>query len=118
MNFFIPTHAPPIAAMPATTGAAASAATAPVAKEIMGNVLRYMNIEPEGEVKNSSQNMVTVPDLKTMKYSTAVKYLHNVGLKAYRMEDARDSNSWAVVDQYPKSGEKVEKGTTVYLYKE
>jgi len=98
-----------------------SLVAAPVAREIMENILRYMNIEPDygdSEKGSKASGLVKVPDVTGMKFSTAKQYIKNSGLKVHRSDEAKESDDWIVVDQFPKGGEKVEKKSTVELYKE
>ena len=98
-----------------------SIVSAPVAQKILKNVLRYMGISPSTETSSSgstNSEMVTVPDVVGLSFSKAKDTLHNSGLKVSRSKSAKSTDSWKVVDQYPKAGTRVKKNSTVYVYKE
>ncbi len=97
-----------------------SVVAAPLAKKILKNVLRYMAISPttETSAKDDGGEVVKVPKVKGLTYKEAKEVLHEAGLKISRPESAKNKDTWKVVDQYPKSGTEVKKGSTVYVYKE
>ncbi len=96
-----------------------SVVAAPTARKILKSVLRYMAISPATTSESAeSGETVTVPDVTGMTFSKALDALHNAGLKASRPDSAKSSDSWKVVDQYPKAGSKVKKNSVVYVYKE
>ncbi|MBR2748652.1 MAG: PASTA domain-containing protein [Firmicutes bacterium] len=98
-----------------------SVVAAPAAKNILTNVLRYMGVSPSeeaGESAQSSQAQVTVPNLVGMTYANASATLKNLGLTITRPSSAEGRDDWVIVDQYPKAGTSVAKGTIVYVYKE
>ncbi len=97
-----------------------SVVAAPAAKNILTNVLRYMGISPSEETEASSQTaaQVTVPDLSGKTYANAAAVLTDLGLTITRPSSAEGNDDWIIVDQYPKAGTSVAKGTMVYVYKE
>jgi beta-lactam-binding protein with PASTA domain len=58
---------------------------------------------------------VSLPKLNGLYASEAESILLAEGLK-YSVQNAGSSKEFKVKDQYPKPGEKIEKGGTVYLY--
>lgn len=96
-----------------------SATAAPGAKVIIEETLRYMNILPQysaEEKAEKSSGMVTVPFVTGKTYKESVGALSGLGLVS-SVSPAREKNDdFKVVDQYPKAGAKVKKGSTVYLY--
>ena len=95
-----------------------SVTAAPGVKAILQDVLRYLDIQPQytEEEKAELQNkMVAVPDVVNEGCSVAVGKLAGLGL-TYTISGESSGEDDVVVDQYPKQGEKVEKGSAVYLY--
>ena len=98
-----------------------SIVAAPIAKSILSDVLRYMNISPEytDEEKAAIEgNYTVVPDVVGKEFSEAAGILGGKDLKYSRPKSARDDDNFTVVDQYPKAGTKVKKNSVVYVYKE
>ena len=95
-----------------------STTAAPGAKLILEDTLRYLDLKPkytEEEQKELGDNQVTVPDLIGEGLDEAIGILGGEGLE-YEASGKQDEN-FIVQDQYPKAGEKMEKGGTVYLYR-
>ncbi len=95
-----------------------STTAAPGAKLILEDTLRYLDLKPkytEEEQKELGDNQVTVPDLIGEGLDEAIGILGGEGLE-YEASGKQDEN-FIVQDQYPKAGEKIEKGGTVYLYR-
>jgi stage V sporulation protein D (sporulation-specific penicillin-binding protein) len=95
-----------------------STTAAPGAKLILEDTLRYLDLKPkytEEEKKELSDNQVTVPDLIGEGLDEAIGILGGEGL-GYEASGKQDDD-FIVQDQYPKAGEKIEKGGTVYLYR-
>ena len=98
-----------------------SIVAAPIAKSILSDVLRYMNITPEytdAEKAAIEGNYTVVPDVVGKEFSEAAGILGGKDLKYSRPKSARDDDNFTVVDQYPKAGTKVKKNSVVYVYKE
>ena len=97
-----------------------STTAAPGAKMILEDTLRYLDLNPkytEEEKKEMGENQVTVPDVIGEGLDEAIGILGGEGLEYEVSAGALDSD-FIVQDQYPKAGSKVEKGGTVYLYRE
>lgn len=93
----------------------------PIVAEVMEKSLQYLGVErkyTKAEAKEANQNMVKVPDVTGMNSKTAIYYINYYGLDYKVMPEGSGSAAFSVIDQYPKAGTKVEKGTTVYLYSE
>ena len=93
----------------------------PIVKEITEKSLTYMGVEREytkEEAKAAKKNKVKVPDITGMDSLDAIKNLEYYDLKYTVMPEDLDGKSFVVVDQYPKAGTKVEKGSVVYIYSE
>ena len=99
-----------------------SVTAAPGVKSILQNTLRYLKIAPSytpDEIAKIEKNNVTIPEIVGMNFSSARASLSRVGL-GYTLwpEDAvLDGSDFVVADQYPKAGEKLPKGQSVYIYK-
>ena len=96
-----------------------SMTAAPGAKVILEETLRYLNVLPEytdEEKAEKEQQMVTVPALTGKKYSESVTALTGLGLVPSISPAQDKEEDFVIVDQYPKAGEKLAKGQTVYLY--
>lgn len=98
-----------------------SMVAAPIAKEILTDALRYLNVTPEysdEEKKVLDSGYTTVPNVVGKEFSEAVGIIGGKDLKYSRPKSARDDDSFTVVAQYPKAGSKVKKNSVVYVYKE
>jgi len=98
-----------------------SQTAAPGVKQILADTLRYLNVEPEytqEELQQINKQMTTVPDITGKNCSEAISILKKASFQ-YIISPAHDSgDDFVVVDQYPKAGEKLNVGGTVYIYKE
>jgi stage V sporulation protein D (sporulation-specific penicillin-binding protein) len=97
-----------------------SSTAAPGAKLILEDTLRYMDLNPkytEEEKKEMGNNQVAVPDVIGEGLDEAIGILGGEGLE-YEASGGSLDNDFIVRDQYPKPGQKIEKGGTVYLYRE
>ena len=98
-----------------------SQTAAPGARQILADTLRYLNIQPEytqAELAQMNKQMATVPDITGKGSAEAVKAVEAAAL-LYAISPAHDSEEeFIVVDQYPKAGEKLNAGGTVYIYKQ
>lgn len=96
-----------------------SQTAAPGVKVILEETLRYLNVETsftDEELAQIKSKMVTVPDVTGESFSEAIGILGGAGL-VYQVSPTREGNEdFTIVDQYPKAGEEVKKGTNVYLY--
>ena len=93
----------------------------PIVKEITEKTLQYMGVEKvfsKEEQKENKKNYVKVPDVTGEDSNVAINMLYYKDLKYIVMPESDDDKTFYVVDQYPKAGTKVEKGTPVYIYSE
>ncbi|MBQ0040843.1 MAG: PASTA domain-containing protein [Clostridiales bacterium] len=93
----------------------------PIIKSIMEKSLMYLGVEREmtdKEAAAAKKNKVSVPKAKGKDSAKVVAELDKLGLKHKYVPENSGKKSFVVKDQYPKSGTKVKKGTTVYLYSE
>lgn len=91
----------------------------PIIKNILEKTLVYKGVERKYNSKEEAsmaQSEVTVPDVTNTDSQEAIKKLQGQGLSVKSVPSGQESTSFSVVDQYPKAGTKVVKGSTVYLY--
>jgi stage V sporulation protein D (sporulation-specific penicillin-binding protein) len=96
-----------------------SLTAAPGAKTILENTLRYLNVEKvySDEERNLLESdMVSVPSVTGENFSEAIGILGGVELHYITAPDTGTDEDFTIIDQYPKAGEKAEKGSSVYLY--
>ncbi len=101
-----------------------SMTAAPGVKLILEDTLRYLNVQPsytQEEEAQMSSGKTTVPNVTGKDFDEAIGILGGVSL-TYTISPALSENESlgdaAVVDQYPKAGEKISTGGKVYLYRE
>ncbi|MBR4409789.1 MAG: PASTA domain-containing protein [Firmicutes bacterium] len=98
-----------------------SQVAAPIAKSVLTDTLRYLNVEPQytdEELKAIEGDYTVVPDVTGYEFSEAVGRIGGRALRYSRPENTRDDDDFIVVDQYPKAGTKVKRNSIVYVYKE
>jgi len=98
-----------------------SQVAAPIAKDVLEDTLRYLNVEPvytEEELKAIEGNYTVVPDVTGVEFSEAVGMIGGRELKYSRPDNAKGDDNFIIADQYPKAGTKVKRGSVVYVYKE
>ena len=87
----------------------------PIAKSILQDTLRYMNIEPqytEEEMAAIEGNYTIVPDVVGKEYSEAAGIIAGQNLGYTKRDGA--SEDFIVAAQYPAAGTKVKRGSSVY----
>ncbi len=97
-----------------------SQTAAPGVRTILEESLRYMKVPPSytpDELAEIEKTAVAVPDIIGKNYSEAVVLLQNAGL-ANTVWPSYDGTDFVIVDQYPKSSAKAQKGETVFVYKQ
>ena len=96
-----------------------SQTAAPGVKAILAETLRYLNVETsytDEELAKMRSEMTAVPEVAGESFSEAIGILGGANL-IYQVSPARSGDEdFIIVDQYPKPGENVKKGTNVYLY--
>ena len=93
----------------------------PIVQEITDKTLQYMGVEKsysKGEENKKKKEQVKVPDVTGLESDEAKRILKANELKYIVMPERDENNSFVVIDQYPKAGNKVDKNTTVYIYSE
>lgn len=99
-----------------------SSTAGPTAIDIIEQVLRYMNIQPnytQEEEAALNKGKIKVPDLTGKSGEAAINLLSSRGF-TYALSPAMDiySGNLTVIDQYPKPGTEVERGAQVTIYYE
>lgn len=97
-----------------------SQTAAPGVKAILEDTLRYMNVAPSYTDKEKAamkSGMVTVPNVTNASFGDAIGILGGVGLEYIVSPKPDNKEDFPIIDQYPKAGEKVKEGSTIYLYK-
>ena len=93
----------------------------PIVKEITEKSLEYLGVErklTKEEKKAAKKNTVEVPDVTGMDSKDAIRNIELYGLKYAVIPEDHSSQSFVVVDQYPKAGTRVDKDAVVYIYSE
>lgn len=94
-----------------------SLTAAPIARSILEDTLRYMNIEPQYTEKEKAAidgNYTIVPNVVGQEYSEAAGIIAGCELGYIKPSGAGDE--FIVVAQYPAAGTKVKRGSSVYVY--
>ena len=86
------------------------AVAAPIANQVLSEVLPYLEIKKQEEEKI----YVEMPNLTGIKFSEAKKTLNELELDISK--DINLDNEAVITEQVPKTGIKIEKGTKVILY--
>jgi stage V sporulation protein D (sporulation-specific penicillin-binding protein) len=97
-----------------------SQTAAPGVRLVLEETLRYLNMQPsysEEEKQAIESGYVTVPDVTNQNLSDAIGILGGASLNYTVSPPAQTGEDFVIVDQYPKPGEKLQKGGTVCLYK-
>ena len=92
-----------------------STTAAPIVKEVLEKTFKYLKIPPVEDVY--LDNPITVPNVKGKTVSEAEAILKNSGLNC-KVIGTNLSNDITVVDQFPKSKQKVEENQEIYIYTE
>lgn len=96
-----------------------SVVAAPIAKEILQDLMRYMNISPEYTSEEQAAlkgENTKVPNVIGKDYAEAAGILGGAGLRINKPDSVAQDENFIVVDQYPKAGSKVRKNSIVYVY--
>lgn len=90
----------------------------PVVSQMLSEILPYLDIPSNStESSNSSDNLITVPDVRDKTVAEANKILTNTGfICKYSING--DINSILVADQTPKPGVELSKNSIIMLYGE
>jgi len=92
---------------------------APIASQVLGEVLPYLEIAKDNESEEDVKIEVTVPDLTGKTKSEAKKELEELGLSVEEKEEQESEEQQeekTIVNQLPKAGIKVKQGNSVIIY--
>ena len=91
------------------------AVAAPVAGQILGEVLHYLELKEDNEETKVNTEVVTVPDIKYKTLKEAEQMLKECGLKIkYEInEDKTNKEEKIISSQIPSSGISINAGSTV-----
>lgn len=98
-----------------------SQVAAPIAKSVLTDTLRYLNVEPiytDEELKAIEGDYTVVPDVVGVEFSEAIGMIGGKELKYSRPDNAKGDDNFIVKAQYPKAGTKVKRESVVYIYKD
>lgn len=98
-----------------------SGTASPAVKEILENTLRYLNIKPsysQEEEMEIDEVMNIVPLVTGINFSEAIEILESQNLNYTISPQLTNNEDFLIIDQYPKSGEKISKDGKVFLYRE
>ena len=85
---------------------------APVVSQILSEVLPYLNIPSNNSNDSVTNDLVSIPNVKTKTLSEAKKIIENLGLTCSTSGQADD----IITEQVPASGTQLTKGGIVKLY--
>ena len=98
-----------------------SVVAAPIARDFFQNAMGYFGISPqytEEEKENNKVETVYVPDVTGKTGKEAQAAMEGYGLNCVILPKPEKDEEIKVVDQYPKGGKTINRGGTVYLYRE
>ena len=91
---------------------------APVVSQMLSEILPYLGIPSDSiEEDNSSDNLITVPDIRNKTITEAKKILSDAGFTC-KVSTSGDENSTLVANQNPKPGSKLSTNSIIMLYGE
>ena len=99
-------------------GHGGGAIAAPVAKNVMSETLKYLEIKEDYTYteKNAIQNVI-VPEVRELTIEEAIKKIEDLGLKC-ESDVSGDKSTTKVVDQVPKPGVSIPSNGVVKIYYE
>ena len=91
------------------------AVAAPVAGQILGEVLPYLELKEDNEATKVNQTVVTVPDIKykTLKEAEAILKEKGLKIKYELAEEKGNKEEKMISSQIPSSGISINKDSTV-----
>lgn len=94
-----------------------SVVAGPGIRQILSDTLRYLNISPDEESKDESDDgKAEIPDVTGLGADEAIGILKGAGFSYDMDEKAASEGDFIVTKQYPAAGSKVKKGSKIYLY--
>lgn len=98
-----------------------SVVAAPIARDFFKNAFSYYGISPKfskEEEKNQKVETIYVPDMTGKTGKEAAAIIASYGLECEILPKTEADEDFKVIDQYPKGGKTINRGGTVYLYRE
>lgn len=96
-----------------------STTAAPIAKEVLEETLRYLDIKPsytDEEQEEFARANVTIPEVRNMTVKEADKILSDSNLQSNTEPEYYDDENAMVVDMFPKPGASVPEKSIILLY--
>ena len=94
-----------------------STVSAPVARQIMQDILRYLGVKPNAQaVIENNDSKIVIPEIRNRKYSEVAIELEKLGIGHALDAQQEIDTSGIVIDSFPKPGDKVPQGSSVMLY--
>lgn len=87
---------------------------APIASQVFGEVLPYLEIKKDNEEGEEKQE-VEVPNIVGMEINQAKKELQSLGLEM-EVKESIEGNNNKITQQLPKAGIKIKQGASVIVY--
>lgn len=87
---------------------------APIASQVFGEVLPYLEIKKDNEEVEEKQE-VEVPNIVGMEINQAKKELQSLGLEM-EVKESIEGNNNKITQQLPKAGIKIKQGASVIVY--
>ncbi len=87
---------------------------APIASQVLGEVLPYLEVVKDNETEEMIKKQVTVPNVVGMTIKDAKKMLKDAGLEMrFDGEEQTDNSDAIIKQQLPKNGIEVYEGTKI-----
>lgn len=90
------------------------AVAAPIASQILGEVLPYLELKKDNQTEEEQTMSVTMPDIRNMSIKDAKKMLKENNLEL-NLEEELDEENTIIKEQTPKPGIVVNSGNKVYV---
>ena len=87
----------------------------PVVSQMLTEILPYLEIPSSADNTEDDSDLITVPEIRNKTITEAEKILKQAGFTS-KISTSNDKNSTIVVDQVPKPGVSLLKGSIIMLY--
>lgn len=94
-----------------------STTAAPIARDIIYNTLRYLNVKPDMDSTLYASGEAIIPEVRNMTIQKAMEIITSNELVPV-VNSSELNDETMVVDMFPKPGEKMPKGSNINLYVE
>ena len=90
---------------------------APIASQVLGEVIPYLELAKDNEEEIEEKAEVTVPDLTGLTKTEAEKTLKELGLSLeIKTEEQENQEEKQITNQLPKAGIKIKQGNSIIAY--